>query len=332
MLQPRGRPWSISPLTLFPMTFAGTLRRGCTAALVLSFALVAGAGAQPQNVAGARVALEPPAGFTPSPRFPGFEHEASGSSILIAELPREAFDELRAGFTAENLGARGVTLRETEAARIGGSEGVLLAVSQNAHGTAFDRWIGLFATDSASVIVTATYPSAAAAELAASMRQAVLSARMREGAVDVFEGLAFRLTESPRLKIAERVANMLMLTETGDLSQTQLGAPYLMVAGSLSPGPMDDVEAFSRGRIGQTDGIVDVANLAGTAVTIDGIAGYELVADAREEDTSRPVRIYQVVLPEGSDYVIVQGIVATNRAAEWIPEFRAVAQSLRRSR
>lgn len=314
------------------MTFARTLRRGCTAALLLSFALAAGAPAQPQNVTGARASLQPPEGFTPAERFPGFEHAASGSSIMVTELPGETFAELRDAFTAENLAARGMTLRATEAVRIGGNDAVLVAVSQTAHGTEFDKWIAVFGTDSATVMLTATYPSAAAAEFAESMRQAVLSARMREGPLDPYEGLAFRLTEGRRLKIAERVSNMLLLTETGDLSQTPLGAPYLMVGGSISPGPMGDVEAFSRRRIGQTDGIVDVANLAGTAVTIDGIEGYELVADAREEETSRPVRLYQVILPQGSDYIITLGIVSANRAAEWIPEFRAVAQSVRRSR
>jgi hypothetical protein len=314
------------------MTFVKTLCRGWMAATLLSFALAAGAGAQPQNVAGARVTLQPPPGFTPAVRFPGFEHAASGSSILVTEVPGEAFAEMRDAFTARNLAARGMTLRTSETVRIDGYEGVLLAVSQEAHGIAFDKWVVAFGSDSATVAVTATYPAAAAAELGESLRQAVLSARMRGGPLDPFEGLTFRVAESARLKVAKRLVNMLILTETGDLSQGPSGAPFLIVGSSLVPGAMDDVEAFSGRRIGQTESIVGLGNLTGAPVTIDGIEGYELLADARDDASARPLRIYQVILPEGSHYLIIQGITGADRAAEMIPEFRAVARSLRRNR
>jgi hypothetical protein len=161
----------------------------------------------------------------------------------------------------------------------------------------------------------------------------VLSARMRAGPLDPFEGLTFRVAESPRLKVANRLTNMLILTETGDLSQGPSGAPFLIVGSSIVPSDIGDVEAFSRRRIGQTETIVGLGNLTGAPVTIDGIEGYELLADARDDDPSaRPLRIYQVILPEGSHYFIIQGITGADRAAEMIPEFRAVARSLRRNR
>ena len=314
------------------MTFVKTLRRGCMAALLLSFALATGAVAQPQDVIGARVTLEPPAGFTPADRFPGFEHAPSGASIMVTEMPAEAFVELRDGFTAEALAARGMTLRASEALTIGGREGVLLAVSQSARGTDFHKWIALFGGDSATVIVTGTYPAAAAGELGESMRQAVLSARLREGPPrDPFEGLAFRIVETPHLKIATRMTNMIALNESGDLSHPRPGEAVLVVGLSFSEVQVGDVEAFARRRIQQIATVSDVGAVRGGPVTIDGLAGHELFAEGRNVNAGIPMRIYQVLLPDGAGYILVQGVVRADRADELIPEFQAVAHSLRRT-
>jgi hypothetical protein len=65
--------------------------------------------------------------------------------------------------------------------------------------------------------------------------------------------------------------------------------------------------------------------------TIDGVAGYELVAEGKDSATGRSVTMYQVVLPDGVGYVLMQGLVASARAAEMVPEFRRVAQTFSRT-
>jgi hypothetical protein len=312
------------------MPILKSLRRGWLAAMVLCAAAVADAAAQPQDVVGARVRLQPPAGFTPATRFPGFEHAASGASIMVSEIPGP-FAELREAFTAEAMATRGMTLRGSEALTIGGREGVLLAVTQSARGTEFQKWIVVFGNDSASVMVTGTYPAAAAAELSGSMRSAVLSAELREGQLDRFEGLGFRVTESPQLKIATRMSNAIALNEAGNLANPQPDAAALLVGSSFAEVDLADLEAFSRRRLQQTATVSNITNVSGQPVTIDGIQGFELLADARNTGTSIPMRIYQVVLPEGSHYILIQGLVRADQAGELLPEFRAVAQSLRRT-
>ena len=74
------------------------------AAAVLAAWLQAAA-AEPVVVPGTTVALEPPPGFVSATSFAGFEHAASGSSIMVTELPREAYDRIAAAFATRDEAA-----------------------------------------------------------------------------------------------------------------------------------------------------------------------------------------------------------------------------------
>jgi len=287
--------------------------------------------AQPQAVAGTRVTLQPPQGFVAAERFPGFANAESGASIMVTEVPA-AFSAVTAGFTREQMAPRGMTLRESHAQTVEGRPALLLAITQTANGITFDKWILAFGDDSTAVLVTGTYPQASADRLGEPIRQAVLSARRSAGPLDPFDGLGFRITEGPRLRIAKRMSNMLMLNEGGTPGNLASGAPMLVVGSSLGEVDLSNVEAFARRRLTQIDSTLRMSNVSGGPVTIDGAPGWELFADAPESQVWEPTRIYQVVLAEGSHYILVQGFVGPERAADFIPEFQAVARSLRRTR
>lgn len=304
-------------------------------ALAATLVLPAAALAQPQGIPGTRVTLQPPAGFAAAGRFPGFMHEASGSSIMVTELPTPA-GQMLASFTREGLASRGMQLRSSEPRTVDGRQGVLLAITQSAAGTVYEKWMLGFGDDSTVVLVTGTYPQARAAELSEPVKQAVLSARRNAAPSDPLQGLGYRIDPGPRLRIATRVGNMLLINETGTLPtpthNSGPGAPILVVASSLSPADLSDLEAFSRGRVTQIEQMTRVSNVTGGPVTIDGTAAYEVFADAVETQSSTAQRVYQVIIPDGDHYVIVQGMVGADRAADWIPHFQAVGRSLRRTR
>ncbi len=301
-------------------------------ALLLSVAAPAAALAQPQAVAGTRVTLQPPQGFVAADRFPGFMNQESGSSIMVTEVPG-AFSQVTAGFTREQMAPRGMTLRGSESLTVDGRPGMLLSITQSARGVVFDKWILAFGDDSTAVLVTGTYPQSRAGQLGEPIKQAVLSARLSTaGPADPFEALGFRITEGSRLRIATRMGNVLALNETGTLPDDTPGSPILMVGSSFSEVDLADLEAFSRRRAMQIATLSGVSNLSGGPVTIDGAAAYELFADAVNSDDGKPLKIYQVILAEGSHYILVQGFVGAERAADFIPEFQSIARSLRRTR
>ena len=308
-------------------------RRGwMPAVLLLSIVAPVAALAQPQAVVGTRVTLQPPEGFVAADRFPGFGNQESGASIMVTEVPA-AFSQVTAGFTREQMAPRGMTLRESRPHTVDGRAGLLLAITQSANGVAYDKWILAFGDDSAVVLVTGTYPQARAGELSEPIKQAVLSARLSTaGPADRFEGLGFRISEGSRLRIATRMGNLLALNETGTLPNPAPGAPVLVVGSSVAEVDLADLEAFSRRRATQIATLSGVSNVTGGPVTIGGAMGYELFADAVNGDDGKPLKVYQVILAEGNHYIIIQGYVATERAAEFIPEFQSIARTLRRTR
>lgn len=120
------------------MTLVNSLRRGWVAAMILCAAAATDAAAQPQDIAGVRVRLQPPEGFTPATRYPGFEHAASGSSIMVTEMAAPLY-ALTAGFTTEGLASHGITLRASEPITVDGREGLLISVTQTARGVEFGK-------------------------------------------------------------------------------------------------------------------------------------------------------------------------------------------------
>lgn len=276
--------------------------------------------------------LQPPESFVPAERFPGFQLDSAGASIMVTEV-EAPFRAIAAGLTAEGLGSRGMRLRSSDSLVIDGRAARLLAVSQEASGVMFDKWLVVFGNDSATAIVTATYPQQFAATLSDPMRQAVLSSRWSsEGPADPLEGIGFQFDLGSRMRISKRVGNMVLIDDTGTFPNPAPGAPMLAIASSISAGDMSDLEGFARRRITQTDGVSGIANLRGEALTVGGQAAYQLIGDGVDTETSTPLKVFQVVIAEGDHYMLVQGFVGADRAAEFIPEFQAIARTVRRTR
>jgi len=68
----------------------------------------------------------------------------------------------------------------------------------------------------------------------------------------------------------------------------------------------------------------------GRALTVDGLPGYEIVAQANDARTGREVRMYQLVLVEQRTYYLAQGFVPADRARVMLDQFRQVTGSFQR--
>jgi hypothetical protein len=148
--------------------------------------------------------------------------------------------------------------------------------------------------------------------------------------VSPFEGLPFRVTPNAKLKLARRVSNMLMFTESGTTG-TPGSTDALYIAGhSLGEGQIGDVRAFSESRARQTTLTKGVTNFTGRVIQVGGLDAYELEADAADARSGRAMRLYQVVIPDETGYFILQGLINADRAGEIFPEFKALTASFRR--
>ena len=242
------------------------------------------------------------------------------------------FAALTSGMNRQGLATRGMTLISSAALTIEGRRGLLLHVSQVAAGVDFLKWMLVVGDAKASVMIVGTFPRAAEAELSAPMKAAVMSARLGGAAPpDHFEGLPFRVSATPTLKIAGRMSNMLLLNESGTLTPQGADAAVFAVGSSLGPVAIGKLPEFAEARAMATNQMKGVRIVEAGMTTLAGTSGHELIAEGTDIKTARPVTLYQVVIPERDGYVLMQGLVASSRAAVMLPEFRRVAATFRRA-
>ncbi len=248
---------------------------------------------------------------------------------MVTEIPGPAA-EIRKGMTRRGLATRGMTLMESRTLTLRGKDALLLHVSQRAGGTDYAKWMLVAGNSENAVMVVGTFPRAAA-DLSQPVRRAVLSASWTQRAnADPFEGLTFRVTPGKDLLVAKRVGNMLVLSETGEIGPWESGQAILAVGGSLSDVDVGSLEDFSKERAAQTAHIKELRNVTGRELEIDGLPGYELVAETNDLRTDRPVGLYQLLLVDGRTYYLAQGFVDSGRAPDLLPVFRRVTSSFRR--
>jgi hypothetical protein len=284
------------------------------------------------RVAGTSVALAPPAGFVPSSRFPGFERADLQSSVMVTEIPGPVADVSR-GMTAAGLATRGMTLISSTRQLVDGREALLVKVSQPAGGMTVHKWMLVSGDARNTVMIVGTFPREYEPRIGDAVKDSLLTAQWAVVAAppDHFEGLSFRVSPTTSLKIAGRMSNMLMLTESGRMAPQGPTAALFVVGASLAQVDLSDLKAFATTRASQTKQLTGLRVSEQGAAAIGNEVAYELVAEGTDIATGRIVTLYQVVLPDPQGYVLMQGMVASTRAAAMVPEFRKAAQTFRRN-
>lgn len=311
----------------------GPGRRALAALLAAGFAahvfVASRAAAELLGLPGTSVSLEPPEGFVLSTRFPGVQNTDRRSSIVVTEL-YVPIEQVLAGLTGEKLSARGMTLRESQSVKIGGHPALLLLCSQTVGGVPFEKWMGVFGDETASVLLVASYPQASISELRADVREALLSVRWQPNRnADPFAGLTFIARESSELKVLRRIQNTIVFARPEGGAASAPGEPFAIVGSSRSDEPMDDVEAFARLQLSGTDEITDLRDLSGHATRVGGWPAFELTARANDLETATPLSLYQMVVVATDRYYLIRGIAGEDRFDRYEPQFRLIAESLR---
>lgn len=316
-----------------PATFALlSPRRWVTAFALLVAATTLALAADPIRVPGTRAALSPPDGFSASQRFPGFERAQSQASIVVTEIPAPSAEVMK-GMTKESLAAKGMALLTSTPVKIDEKSALLLELAQSAGGATYRKWMLVSGDASVSVMVVATFPEKAMAEWSAPMRAAVLSTTLAQGrSSDPLEGLPFKVAAGNGLKLAGRMSNMLLFNESGARQGSNPREAMYVVGPSIGIPPTSELRVFAEQRARQTAQLRDLRIVTGKGITVDGLAAYELLADAVDRASGSPIRLYQVIAPDACGYYIMQGLVGQDRAESYLSRFRAMTQSFRRTR
>src|SRR5262249_39910894 len=155
---------------------------------------------------------------------------------MVTEIPGPVADVSR-GMTAAGLATRGMTLISSSTQLIDGRRALLLKVSQPAGAMTVHKWMIVSGDAKTTVMIVGTVPKEHEPQMGDAMKASLLTARWAAGAApaDHFEGLSFRISPTTLLKMAGRVSNMVMLTESGHLGPQGPTAALFAVGTSLAP-------------------------------------------------------------------------------------------------
>jgi hypothetical protein len=249
---------------------------------------------------------------------------------MVTELSGPAADMIRA-MTTQALASKGMTLIAAQDEVINGTTARLLNVRQQTAKADVLKWMLIAGDHSITIMIVGTFPSGSPPSTGAAIQHSLLSASWASAAApNAFDGLPFRVTPTSRLKLARRVSNMLMLTDSGTMGSPGSSEALYVVGHSIGRGQLGDLRTFSEARARQTALTKGVGNFAGRMLQVDRLDAYELEADAVDARTGAPMRLYQVIIPDDTGYFIMQGLSQADRARELFLEFRAITASFRR--
>ncbi|GAA4374223.1 hypothetical protein GCM10023186_05600 [Hymenobacter koreensis] len=282
-------------------------------------------------VSGTKVSLIPPIGFSSAAKFSGFEQASTGASILVAELP-SPYQQTAAGFTKSNLASRGMTLLQQEQVKLGGTPATLFSITQQANGITYLKQILAFGDPAKTVLVTATYPEQSRqieGPIKAALLSSVYNAKQQSKALPEANKFAVNVSGT-KFKFAQSLAgSMLLYTPDGKVPSQAKDKALFMVGNSLSSVAVTDRKQYSIERLkklpeGQTNQVRTI-----NAVTINGLSGYEIVADGKGPNNETQL-VYQTILFESNGgYYIIVGLTDNNFDTH-LPLFKAIANTFKR--
>jgi hypothetical protein len=277
------------------------------------------------------VKLRMPEGLVRSRSFSGFESAGTQSSILVLSVPGP-YSAVTAGFTKEHMSVRGWTLQSKQDLVLGQLAGMLVHFEQPALGDVYLKWSLAFGDAQKVTMVTATFPKSRERELSTRLRAAVLSTRLDSADTqDSGAELPFTLTTSPKLKRSPGITNTLSYTMDGVIPISAPKYPLFVAAPSIRPvDEEEDKREFAEEQLRELAQIRFVTVKSSEAITLAGLSGFELLAEAEDVKSGTPMVVYQVILFDGSSFIRMLGMVGTELRDEYLPEFKTMARSMKK--
>ncbi len=280
------------------------------------------------NIAGTKISIIPPQGFTKASDFLGFQQELSGSSIMFLDVPGP-FSEISKGFTKENFLSQGVQVQEIENLVINGLPAIFVTGEQNAYGNEYIKFVLSFGTEKETIMINGAYPKNLN-ETGTDIKSAMLTAYYEpDKVINPFEIVDYVInTDEYGLKFAKSMSNSLVFTTDGLLPVQSEDKTTFIAAKSISKVPISDTKLFSINRLKKMP--FEIENIESTLdISIDGISGYEIIALTIDKNTAEKGKVYQVMLFSDSLYYIMLG--TTNQEYEInIEKFKKIANSFKR--
>ena len=304
---------------------------GALAAAILTVAPALAA--DPVFPLASRIGLVPPAGFTASNRFAGFENQQANAAILLLSMPNEAYPEIEKNFTDEALKALGIQVATREAMTLKDGKGVFAAGPKEQDGTKRyeARLIANLAGVTALVSVQMLESSRAV------LTDAVVKDALRTLAVRQQIPEAERLAVLP-YKIGElsgfRVVvsahdGMAVLTQGPKDAVENVEQPFVLMNVVVGEAPRpEERDKIARQAFGSAPGIKDIKITRSEALRFGQASGHEIIAEAKDSTSNVDVTAVQWLRFGTNAHLKIFAIVKRSAWNEVYPKLRAIRDGI----
>jgi hypothetical protein len=280
---------------------------------------------------GSRIGLAPPANMNVSQRFTGFESRGRNAVITAVEMPPEAFKDLSAGLTADNLKKQGLTMKSRETFKVVGGDAVLVEGEQGGGPAPVRKWLLVVEDPTMTAFLIGQKLSTEEEDADREMREALRTVAIREprSLEEQLSALPFRLGDMAGFRAVRVMAgNSVLLTEGPNDTIREIEQPVLVVAQSASAPPREQRDAFARAALRSNNTLKDLTIERAQSFRQRGADWHEIVAKATDAVSGRPVVVTQTLRFAPDHYVRLLGMVRAEARDETLFRFRAVSDAV----
>ncbi|MEP7454702.1 hypothetical protein [Phyllobacterium sp. SB3] len=284
---------------------------------------------------GSGIGLIPPAGLVPSSSFSGFEDSAKGTSIVVTEMPVDAYATLAASFNKEDLLATGIeTISGPDEWPVEGAVvSKLIRGSQIAAGVKYRKWIVLVGAETTTAMVTVQIPEGVTGGLSdADVEKALRTLAIRAPASlpDQIASLPFKVADSANFRPVRVIAGAtLLLTEGPNDVAANSTQPMIVIASNLNTAPEAATRLeFAKKAFASLTGIKDVHSDNETSSHSDNAEWIEIDGTATDAASGDALYVAQIARFEETRYVRAILIVKATEKDKYADRFRKLAKSM----
>ncbi|MEZ5816727.1 MAG: hypothetical protein R3D44_06570 [Hyphomicrobiaceae bacterium] len=308
---------------------AGVMLALCAAA----FGMCAEAAARMQQAPASRVVMDLPDSYKPARLFTGFVNESAGVSLVVLEMPGEAYEQLANGLTAEALAKKGIM--KAAAGKLDRQRPYLFMRGEQASAQGpVAKFLVAFRDHDVTALVTANVQKVSlesGAVQAADIERMLQSAMIAAAAPPARD--VFRLGYLGPFKPAGEIlgtAKAYTLDGKFEAPGSAAKQALLIVAPSLDLRPVVDGDTQAEALIAGLPGLTGTKVLERKQIKIAGLPAVEITAKAQDKDGGGEVALYQVlILPPAGGYYRIVGQLPAGSDAKLMPELQKIAESFR---
>jgi hypothetical protein len=264
-----------------------------------------------------RIGLEPPEGMQASKRFSGFDQAGTANVILLNELPKEAYEQLRPTLEAKELERGGLKLVQKSKLKGVAADNVFVIAEEKAADATVRRYMLLTRSKDLTGLITVQVPQGQNSTIAeAEIRKTLASYAVRAplSAEAQLENLPFTIADMAGFRFVRSFAgNAVLLTDGPKDTVRSVEQPTVVVASAFSPVQAAERASFGRRALGSLPQLRDVRVETDDTTGSGDAEVSNIIATARSAEDGDLMIVLQSVHFNANGYIRV---VAQGKAVE----------------